>query len=120
MTLSMRLASAARVIRVRPVTVADSYGESVGLVWDGRADRALVPGARVQERSTSDSPALGTPDRRLAERVLFAPGVADVEPDDRIEVAGEVWRIDGEVLVKRGISPRSTFTTATLRRVTGA
>lgn len=110
---------APRLVRVRAATVPDSYGEGVVSVWDERASRLPLPGAQAQTRATSDSPSPGTPGRSSSERVFFALGAADVEADDRIEVDGEAWRIDGDVHVLRGSGPCAVYTTCTLRRVTG-
>lgn len=106
-------ASLAAVVRLRPALVEDSYGDPVES-WDFPS-RIRLRGADIQAVSSTEQE--GTA-RRLVEdaRVLFVPGVPDLTSADRIETEdGEVWRVDGNPVVRRG-QALGVYTTATLTR----
>ena len=102
------------VYRLRPGIGLDSYGDAVES-WD-TPERSILRGATIQDLSTVETEG---PTRRVirGEKVLFAPGLADVRAEDRIEHRGEVWKVNGDPIVKRGLAS-APFTFAALDRVT--
>lgn len=101
------------VYRLRAGTTTDSYGDPVES-WTA-PDRFLLRGARVQHVTTVEEE--GTERRVIrGETTLYAPGAVDLTRDDRIEVGSEVWRVDGEPVVRAGLAS-TVYTTATLARV---
>jgi hypothetical protein len=102
------------VYRLRAGVGVDSYGDPVES-WDA-PDRLILRGATVQDLSTVEDEG---PAKRVirGEKVLFAPGLADVRAEDRIEHRGEVWKVNGDPIVKRGLAS-APFTFAALDRVT--
>lgn len=106
-----------RFVRLRAGTVPDTYGDPVES-WDPEhVQRLPLPGARAQVRDVVEEEGLVHRVIRR-ERVLYMPGTPDVRAEDRIEEAGEVWRIDGDPVVRTRLSgPPETV--ATLTRKTG-
>ncbi|QNO12671.1 head-to-tail stopper [Arthrobacter phage Snek] len=100
------------VYRLRAVAALDSYGDPIES-WAAPAKTRLF-GARVQDTKTDEEDSTG---RRIVrgEKTLFAPGVADLTEDDRIEYEGQIWRVNGVPSVRRGLGSLS-FTTAYLTR----
>jgi len=103
------------VYRLRASQGVDSYGDPVE-DWD-RPERVLLPGAVVQEPTTEEEEA---PGKRVTtgERVLYAPRALDLDEGDRVEVEGEVWRVEGRPKVRRGLA-MGVYTSATLSRSEG-
>lgn len=102
------------VYRLRAVIGTDSYGDPAES-WDGPG-RTPIRGARWEDVTSVE---IDGQVRALirSERTLFAPGAADLTANDRVEILGEVWRVEGDPVVHRGLA--GTHTTATLRRFDG-
>jgi len=78
---------------VRPTWVADTYGDPQPT---GPPTRTEVPGCAVAPRSSSDTL---EPARQgvLVGLTLYAPTGTDLQPTDHIEVAGELYDIEGDI-----------------------
>lgn len=102
------------VYRLRAGSGTDSYGDPVQS-WDA-PERVILRGATVQDISTVEDEGVA---KRIVrgEKALFVPGAADVTVDDRIEYDGEVWRVNGDPAVKRGLAT-GVYTSAALDRIT--
>lgn len=97
------------VFRVRPGVKLDSYGEPVE-DWTN-AERTRMAAIYVQSGSSAEDP-----DKLLAgQRKLFVRGAVDLKAEDRIEIDGELWRVEGDARVRHGLA-MGTFTAATLSR----
>jgi head-tail adaptor len=107
---------APKVYRLRPGVATDGYGDPVAS-WDN-PDSKLLPRAELQAVS-SDETESARATKLTNERVLFVPYAADLTDSDRVKVGAEVWRVDGEVLVRRGLAS-PVYTTANLVRHEGA
>lgn len=105
----------ATAYRLRARVAEDSRGEVVRSWTD--PERVRIPRATFRRRSSTE---LADVDgsRLAADAALYIVGAFDLEPDDRIEADGEVWRVDGEPLVRRGLGSQ-TFTSAALARAKG-
>lgn len=102
------------VYRLRPGSGTDSYGDPVQS-WDV-PDRVRLRGASVQDVSVVEDE--GVAKRILrGERTLFVRGAADLTADDRIEYEAEVWRVNGDPTIKRGLGS-AVYTVCALSRVT--
>lgn len=101
------------VYRLRATSGTDSYGDPVE-DW-AEPERTKLRNAVVQvpKSEEDESP---TANVVVADRVLVVDGVADLTSSDRIEYEGEIWRIDGEPVVRRGFV-LGKQTSANLRRV---
>lgn len=101
--------------RLRPSAAVDSYGDPV----DGWAapERTRLRGAQVQDGGIDAQTERETPTSRLAEgeRLLIVSGLADLTIDDRIEVDGEVWHIQGAPFTRRSLAS-GVITVARLSR----
>lgn len=103
------------VYRLRAVAAVDSYGDPVES-WT-TPERVRLTGATVQDVRAEEVE--GAVRRTISgEKVLFVPGAADLTENDRVEVSGAVWRVNGPPSVLRGLGS-STFTTANLTRSSG-
>lgn len=103
------------VYRLRAGAGVDSYGDPVES-WD-TPERVKLTGATVQDvRAEEVDGAI----RRIVrgEKALFVPGTADLTENDRVEVSGEVWRVNGAPTVRIGLASR-VYTTASLTRSSG-
>lgn len=102
------------VYRLRPGTTRDYDGDLVES-WDA-PERQRLRGAVVHDVTSSEKDGIVT---RLTEgeRLLLVPSAADLHRDDRVEVDGEIWRVDGDPVVRRSES-MGTFTSAQLVRFT--
>lgn len=102
------------VYRLRAGVTTDSYGDPVES-WDS-PERFLLRGASVQTVSTVEDE--GTTRHIIrGEKTLHAPGSPSLTSGDRIEVGGEIWRVDGDPVVRRGLAS-TVYTTASLERIT--
>lgn len=103
------------IYRLRAAIVEDSYGDT-SEDWRNPG-RVPIRGASAQTVSTDETEGVA---RRVLEdeRVLYVPRREDLTAEDRIEVDGDVWRIDGDPIVRRGLAS-AAYTTAKLRRITG-
>jgi head-tail adaptor len=101
------------VYRLRAGSTVDSYGDPVES-WTA-PQRTLLKGATVQDVNTEEVEG-ATRTLVRGEKALYAPGAIDLTEDDRIEVDGVVWRVNGLPNVRRGLAS-SVYTTATLTRV---
>ncbi|AYN57730.1 head-to-tail stopper [Arthrobacter phage DrManhattan] len=103
------------IYRLRAVAGTDSYGDPVES-WT-TPTKTLLRGAHVQAAQTDEDDGN---DRRTIrdEKTLFVPGAADLTENDRIEIDGRVWRVNGLPTVRRGLGS-GTYTTATLTRTSG-
>lgn len=101
------------VYRLRASTGTDSYGDPVE-GWD-TPDRLRLRGATVQDVSVVEDEGV---ERRIirGQKRLYIPGKADVTEDDRVEVDGEVWKVDGTPVFRTGLGS-SRYTTAVLTAV---
>jgi hypothetical protein len=99
---------APKVYRVRPALVPDSYGDPVESPT--ASTRSQIVGATVEYVDSEED---GSVVRR--ERVLFVPRAYDLTKDDRVDVGGELWRIDGDPVTFRGRAS-GTYTSAVLKR----
>ncbi|USL85082.1 head closure [Arthrobacter phage SWEP2] len=110
----LSLPTSTPVYRLRATVGQDSYGDPVES-WD-TPQRTRLRGASVQDVSVVEDEGV---DRRLirGERVLFVRDHADVTAEDRIEYRGEVWRVAGDPVVKRGLAS-PVYTVCALERVT--
>lgn len=115
MILNRQRRGAQAVYRLRPTATTDSYGDPV-ISWTNPSRLPLFGASVGPSASTeTESP---TADTVRAERVLIAPGAVDITATDRVEVDGQVWRIDGVPDVRSGFV-LGVHTTASLRRVAG-
>lgn len=92
----------------------DSYGDPV----DDWADPVLTPikGAVVQSVSSVETFADGTA-RTVTTRVLRVPGDPGIAENDRVDVDGERFTVEGLTAVHRGLTARPVYTTVALRQV---
>lgn len=101
-----------KVFRLRAGAALDSDGDPVQS-W-AAPERLRLKRATVQQSSSQDEDGAvrRTP---LSETVwrLFVPGAVDLVHDDRIEVDGELYRVDGKPAVRDGLS-QSVYTRALL------
>ena len=102
------------VTRLRAGATTDSYGDPVES-WD-TPERFVLRGASVQDVSVVEEDGVT---RRVLRgvRTLYVPGAADLTAEDRVEVSGEVWTVDGKPEVRRGLAS-SVYTTARLAQTT--
>lgn len=103
------------VVRLRPTSVPDSYGDPVES-WDV-PERTVLRGAFTQDRDSLEVTGDGRT-RVVTRRVLYAYGDAALTAADRVEVDGVVHLIDGEPAVHRSRT-RPVYTSASLVRPTG-
>lgn len=103
-----------KIYRLRPSTIEDYYGETTE-TWD--------PPQREQlHKATAQAPTVveeGSIARRVVvegERRLYVPGRADLTSADRVEIDGEVWRVNGDPVVRSGLGS-AVYTTAKLDQV---
>lgn len=103
------------IYRLRATAGTDSYGDPVES-WTNPT-KTRLRGAHVQASQTDEDEGN---DRRTIrdEKTLFVPGAADLTENDRIEIDGRVWRVNGLPVVRRGLGS-SSYTTATLTRDAG-
>lgn len=103
------------VYRLRAGVTEDSYGDPVES-WDV-PERVRLKGATVQDVNAEE---VDGATRRLirGEKVLFAPGKVDLTENDRIEVSGEVWRVNAPPTIRSGLAS-TVYTTASLTRNSG-
>ncbi|CCQ44316.1 hypothetical protein ARTSIC4J27_240 [Pseudarthrobacter siccitolerans] len=102
------------VYRLRPGAGVDSYGDPVES-WDA-PERVLLRGATVQSVSVVEDE--GTTRHVIrGEKTLYAPGSVDLTAADRIECNGQIWRVEGDPVVRRGLAS-TVYTTAALERIT--
>jgi hypothetical protein len=101
------------IYRLRPVMKTNSYG-SVSEDWTTPA-RFRLRGAHAQDVNATEVEGI---ERRLVrgEKFLFVPGRADLNDNDRVEVEGEVWRVEAPPTFREGFAS-GIFTTATLVRI---
>jgi hypothetical protein len=104
---------ASRAYRLRATVAADAYGDPV-LSWE-EPERTPLAKATVQAVTSTETDR-PTGVRLTDARALFVPGVADLTAADRVEIDGEVWRVDGTPAVLRGLVS-GVYTTASLVRV---
>jgi len=102
------------VYRLRPGMAADYDGDPVES-WAAPV-RERLRGAVVQDVTSTEKDGVVTRLAR-AERRLLVPGRPGLTLDDRVEIAGETWRVDGDPVVRRSES-MGTFTSAQLVRFT--
>lgn len=104
-----------KVYRLRASQGVDSYGDPVES-WDA-PERVRLYRAVIQEPTTVEEE---SPGKRVVsgERALYTPYAADLLSGDRIEVGGEVWRVQGEPKIRRGLA-MGVYTSATLARSEG-
>jgi hypothetical protein len=101
------------VQRLRPGAETDLRGEAVES-WDVPA-RAPLKGAVVETVSVTDTD--GTRRVLRDERTLRFPRAVDLHAEDRVEIGAEVWRVDGEPLVRTEGLARGVETVAALVRL---
>lgn len=114
--MSILLGAARRnpVYRLRYRVGLDSYGDPTES-WDS-PDRSPLKGATWSDVEVEEAE---TASGRIVrkERRLRIPGAADLTEKDRVDLSGEVWRVDGPPLVRRGLA-LGVETVAVLRRLT--
>jgi hypothetical protein len=108
-----------RVYRVRPGTTTDSDGDPVES-WE-HPDRLRLRNVTLQESSSEDEDglaqrSLGSKRLTRSGRKIFVPYAADVVANDRVEIDGQLWRVDGNPNPRRGLAT-SVYTTVTLARL---
>lgn len=104
------------VYRLRARVERDSIGDEVRS-WDN-PERTRIPRATLEAPTASasnSSRTVGSVVVLEGERRLLIVGEFDLKPTDRVEAAGEIWRVDGEPGVKRGLVV-GTHTAAILKR----
>lgn len=103
------------VYRLKPGAGTDSYGDPVE-DWENPVRERLYR-ATVQEPRTEEIDSAG---KRVVsgERALYLPYASDLAAEDRIEIDGEVWRVEGRPKVRRGLA-MGVYTSATLSRAEG-
>jgi hypothetical protein len=103
----------AAIFRLRAVPATNSYGEPSPPSW-ANPERVRIPGAFWQPAATSDDDGpKGTSSTTV--RRVFVPGDFDLAADDRVEIDGDVWRVDGHPTTRRGLIG-DTITAANLVR----
>ncbi|GAA2230224.1 head-tail adaptor protein [Herbiconiux moechotypicola] len=103
------------VYRLRPGTVTDSYGDPVES-WTSPV-RAAIPFADFSTRDADeDETSTGSSTSETA--TLTIRGVFDLTEEDRVEVDGLVWRVDGPPSRPTGFIVKAT-TVASLTRTKG-
>ena len=91
--------------RLRAVTVEDPYsGEETGLDWSEPA-RLEIPKASIQPVQSGE--VTFDRDTFTARWWLWCPGHPDISGRDRIEYAGEVYEIEGDVMQWPGRLPHT-------------
>lgn len=101
------------VYRLRPGTALDSDGDPVES-WDS-PDRLKLVGAEIQDVSTIEEE--GAAKRILqGEKTLFVRRLVDVKAEDRIELDGNQWRVNGDPVKRSGLASGS-YTKAALTRI---
>lgn len=98
------------VYRLAPGITYDSYGDPVES-WD-TPTRTLLRGATVQDVSVVEEDGVSRHILRLQKR-LYCPGDPGLTAADRIEVDGEVFKVDGDPTVRFGLAS-TVYTTAAL------
>lgn len=114
MSMLLRSPRATRTVyRLRAGKSTDLRGEETES-WES-SSRAPLKRASVQSASTDEE--AGT--RRLLrdERRLYLPYAADLRASDRVEINGEVWRVEGDPVVRDDGLSQAVYTTADLRRL---
>jgi hypothetical protein len=101
------------IYRVRPRVTTDSYGDPVE-DWSN-PERLELKRASTQAVTSTDSDGVTVHVSRN-ERKLFVPGTPDLVDSDRVEIKGEMWRVDGDPETRAGLAA-STLTTAILTRL---
>lgn len=102
------------VLRVRPGEKLDSDGDPIA-DWGDGASRVRIPGARVLAPDTDEDEADST---FSTERRLWAPGRIDLRAEDRIEVDGLIYRVDGDPVPLESLAT-GVYTAAKLVRHEG-
>ena len=108
-----------RVFRLRPGVTLDSDGDPVES-WE-TPDRLRLRHVTLQESSSEDEDglaqrSLGSKRLTRSGRKIFVPYAADVVANDRVEIDGQLWRVDGNPNPRRGLAT-SVYTTVTLARL---
>jgi hypothetical protein len=104
------------VVLLSPGAAVDSYGDPVE-AW-GSGARAPLPRAVVQDRDSVESAGDGR-QRVVTRRVVYTPGDVGATERHRVEIDGEVWQVDGQPAVKRGLGYRNVYTALEVVRPTG-
>lgn len=101
------------VYRLRAGMTVDSYGDPVES-WT-TPERTPLRGATVQNLSIVEDDGVS---RHITRRrkTLYAPGTVDLRKEDRIEADGEIWKVDGDPVIRAGLAT-TVYTTAELERV---
>lgn len=99
-----------KVYRLDAGETTDSYGDPVE-DWSAPV-KTRLPGAKVEHAETVEEEGTTRYVRR-DERVLFAPGSPALTREDRVEVDGQVWRVNGTPNFRRGLAS-GAYVTATL------
>jgi head-tail adaptor len=102
--------------RLRARVAEDSRGE-IRRSWTD-PERVKIPRVADFQRRGSRELVDANGDRDLADARLYLVGAFDLEGDDRVEVDGEVWRIDGKPVARRGLGS-STVTSVALMHAEG-
>ena len=103
------------ITRLRATVTTDSYDEPAES-WD-TPDRLPLRGAEAQGPSSTETETPSA-DQVSNTRILFVPGTPDITATDRVEIDSEVWRVDGDPVVHRGLA-FGVYTTARLHRDVG-
>lgn len=112
MSILLRTPRSTRTVqRLRPGAATDLRGEAVES-WD-LPERAPLKGATVELVTSTETD--GSRHVLRDERTLRFPRAVDLRAEDRVEIDGEVWRVDGEPFVERGLA-RGVETRASLVR----
>lgn len=98
------------VYALTPGVTLDSYGDPVES-WD-TPTRTLLRGAVVQDVSVVEEEGVARHILRLQKR-LYCPGDPGLSAASRIEVDGEVFKVDGDPVVRAGLAS-TVYTTAAL------
>lgn len=116
MILNRRVPLEERPVLLRARAAVDSDGDPVES-WTNPQVLQLPHGSQVQDRDSVEEDGAV---KRLTTttRVLYVPGRPIVTAKDRVRIGSEVWRVDGEPTVHRGLRGPS-YTTAKLSRVQG-
>lgn len=107
------IASTTHVIRLRPRTTTDSYGD-VRVDWSN-PERVRLRRATIKRGQATDVKDL-TGHAIASSGTLYVEALVDVRKDDRLEeLDGTVWEVDGEAVQHRGLAGRHTV--ANLKRL---
>ncbi|RAX48941.1 hypothetical protein DQ353_12540 [Arthrobacter sp. AQ5-05] len=100
------------IFRLRASVTTDYYGDTVE-DWENPV-KAPLKRAQVQDVETIADDGFT---RRVikGQRLLIVPGAVDLAATDRVEIQGQVWRIEGLPVTRRGLASR-VYTRATLTR----